>query len=111
MTEKPDITVRKVSRERLDEAIECESGLAANGGPYPLPTEDGGFGYVDWDRPSRRVLEVMTGNPEFYLKALRPEDRGLLIHDLQDMCDQIECNKPEMMKRIEGAMGGGPERG
>lgn len=101
--EKPEIESRKVSKEKLDKAIQCESGIAANGGPYPLPPASGstGMGYVDWDRPSPKVLELMVENPEFYLKSLRPEDRELMLRDLEDACEQIRCNKEKLMKRVQ----------
>ncbi|KAB7627788.1 hypothetical protein [Alkalilimnicola sp. S0819] len=86
MIDKNAMDVRQESAEHTS-TVECGNGLAANGGPIPIPC--GGTAYVDWDRPSREIMKTMVENPEFYMRGLSPRDRKRMEGDLMDMAKQL----------------------
>lgn len=72
------------------------AGVTSQGGPIPIPC--GGTAYVDWDRPSRKVMEYMVQNPEFYLKMTEPGARKMMAQDIADAARELGMSGDNLKK-------------
>lgn len=72
------------------------AGVTSQGGPIPIPC--GATTYVDWDRPSRKVMEYMVKNPEFYLKMTEPGARKMMAQDIADAAKELGVSGGNMEK-------------
>lgn len=72
------------------------AGVTSQGGPIPIPC--GAVKYVDWDRPSRKVMEYMVENPEFYLKITEPRAREMMGQDILDAAKELGMRGDELEK-------------
>lgn len=75
------------------------AGVTSQGGPIPIPC--GATTYVDWDRPSRRIMEYMVENPEFYLKMTEPRARETMAQDILDAARELGV-RGEQLERLSG---------
>ena len=75
------------------------AGVTSQGGPIPIPC--GATSYVDWDRPSPRIMEYMVENPEFYLKMTEPRAREMMGQDIIDAARELGI-RGEQLEELTG---------
>lgn len=75
------------------------AGVTSQGGPIPIPC--GATTYVDWDKPSRKVMEYMVENPEFYLKITEPRARKMMAQDILDAARELGV-KGDRLEKLSG---------